>query len=69
MKIALFLWAEIGRPKSETGDSFPPSPLVVRRSISVIIGNEANQGGAQGHEAGVGDSPEAKRNGVAHHAR
>jgi hypothetical protein len=59
----------VGRPKSETGDSFPPSPLVVRWPISVITGNEASQGGARGHEAGVGDSPEAKRNGVAHHAR
>jgi hypothetical protein len=26
MKIALFLWAKIGRPKSETGDSVPRFP-------------------------------------------
>jgi hypothetical protein len=42
---------------------------MVRRLILAITGNEVRQGGAWGHEAGVGDSPEAKRNGGAHRAR
>jgi hypothetical protein len=69
MKIALFLWAKIGRPKSETGDSVPPSLPVVRWPIPAITSDEARQGVARGHEAGVGDSPESKRNGGAHCAR
>jgi hypothetical protein len=54
VKIALLLWGKIGRPKSETGDSYPPSPPVVHRPILAIIGDEVRQGGAPGHEAGVG---------------
>jgi hypothetical protein len=46
--------AEIGWPKSEIGNSFPFSPQVVRRPILATIGDKARQGGAQGHEAGVG---------------
>jgi hypothetical protein len=69
MKIALFLWAKIGRPKLETWDSFPPSPPVVRRLIPAITGDEERQGCARGHEAGVGDSREAKQNSGAHRAR
>jgi hypothetical protein len=65
----VFLFAEIGRPKSKAGDSFPPSPPVVCWPIPAITGDEARQGGARGHEAGVGDSLEATRNSGAHRAR
>jgi hypothetical protein len=47
----------------------PPSPPVVQRLNLTITDDEARQGGAQGHEAGVGDSPKAKRNDGAHCAR
>jgi hypothetical protein len=47
----------------------PPSPVVVHRPIPAVTDNEARQGGARGHEAGVGDSPEATQNGGAHRTR
>ena len=42
----LFLWAETGRPKSETWASSPFSPPTARRPIPATSGVEVGQGAA-----------------------
>jgi hypothetical protein len=43
-KIALFLWAKTGQPKSETGASSPLFPPMARQSIPANTGDEVGQG-------------------------